>query len=236
MGAEKAAPVPHSLQWDTDPHGLPGDALSHEPGTGLMSETAGPRCCLEAPQAPFLSICPCSVPLEPGSLGTASLHQLPPDSQNPRPTRVESEPPRAQMALSHLPALDPCLGLQEQGSLVRCLARALGWGAAPTRIWEGGRQLIRQPWDRTRVGPETLESRHGLWHPHRGQGWGALPDGLGCGVGALAQVQFAGFLPVTSTRSPRPPWPGHSQGSLTSLWSRVSLPVVTSKTGRGRNP
>lgn len=44
------------------------------------------------------------------------------------------------------------------------------------------------------------------------------------------------FIPVPmSTRLLSPPWPELSRGSSTSLWSHVSWPVVTSKTGRDQN-
>lgn len=114
-------------------------------------------------------------------------------------------------------------------SLARLLSRT--WGQGRPHRDQGRWEVSWSDDQHSLCGPQgarALKSRRRVDHPGR--------EGLGARW-ARAQVPLAGLVPAPrSTRWPGPPWPRRSRGSLTRLWSPVSLPVATSKTGRGRSP
>ena len=178
---EKAAPhrdFPHLEQSCFEP-------CDWKSGVGLASGTAGTRSCLPGhlltsfPWGPRAQ-CPCE---QPQSRGWGDAEPLTPmfPAQQPQPPQLPNELQRTPMGLSHLPALDPCLQLQEHGSLVGCLTGPWGRGEAATATREGvrkpaGQTKLGQPQPGPQRGPPRLPP-HTLWPRAQGPGEQAWPYG-----------------------------------------------------------
>lgn len=123
---------------------------------GLASDTAGTRSPLRLCLPGYLLASfpwgpraqgPCEQPQARGWGDAEPLIPMFP-AQQPQPPQLPNELQRTPMGLSHLPALDPCLWLQEHGSLVRCLTRPWGRWEAATATREG----VRKPAGQTKLG------------------------------------------------------------------------------------